>query len=483
MTAHAIPRKEPGAVRGALRALGRAVAGADYPGVRLPAAAIRPRLSPLLLPVVALVLTGLCAATAQYLIQNRPMAGGLAWTIGVLTVAPLAVIIRRPLTAWRLAVVALLLGTFNWAPDDALPWNPVQILVTIAVLLVVATRADGPVVGWIGVLTTVVVLLFVDLANAPGVVVLIGFLLVLGQTVRRVGRVQGALAAQTEVSEREQARRAVLEERARIARELHDVVAHHMSMLAVRAETAPYRLTGVPEPVRAEFGALAQAARDALTDMRRLLGVLRSDAAAPELAPQPDLAAVTTLVDAARRAGMDIHYLPPVAGAERRPPDAVALAGYRIVQEALANATRHAPGAPVTVQLWPGARELAVRVHNGPSARDGAAPPADAAAAPTDAAADPAADPAAGPDGADGADGGTAVGGHGVAGMRERAELLGGDFNAEPTADGGFSVVATLPYGDGPAGADTGDGDPAGHDGGDGHDPPADGAGGREGAG
>jgi signal transduction histidine kinase len=410
------PTAPAGAVRRGLRALGRAVAGADYPGVRLTALARRPRLAILALPVAVLILVSLGVATAQYLIDNRDIAGELAWALAVLTLAPLTVLASRPLLAWRLAFVALLFGTLSWSPgDESLPWSPVQILVTIAVLLVVATRADGPVVAWIGVLTAWAAVLFI-LDDAAGVVLLIGFLLVVGQTVRRIGLVEGALAQQTEVSEREQARRAVLEERARIARELHDVVAHHMSMLAVRAETAPYRLPDVPAPVRAEFGALAQAARDGLTDLRRLLGVLRSDGTAPELAPQPDLAAVTDLVDAARRAGMDIHYLAPPAGTERRPPDAVALAGYRIVQEALANATRHAPGAPVTVQVWPGARDLAVRVHNGPS--PGAPPPEP----PTDG------------------------GGHGVTGMRERAELLGGDFSAEPTDDGGFSVVATLPY-------------------------------------
>ena len=90
-------------------------------------------------------------------------------------------------------------------------------------------------------------------------------------------RAQRALAAQTERTEAERARRAVLEERTRIARELHDVVAHHMSLIAVRAETAPYRLSDLPEPVRAEFGSLSAAAREALADMRRLLGVLRHD--------------------------------------------------------------------------------------------------------------------------------------------------------------------------------------------------------------
>ena len=101
-------------------------------------------------------------------------------------------------------------------------------------------------------------------------------------------RAQRALAVQTERAEAERARRAVLEERTRIARELHDVVAHHMSLIAVRAETAPYRLTGLPEPALAEFGALSEVAREALAEMRRLLGVLRHDQPAA-LAPQPQL--------------------------------------------------------------------------------------------------------------------------------------------------------------------------------------------------
>src|SRR5262249_58156669 len=115
-------------------------------------------------------------------------------------------------------------------------------------------------------------------------------------------RAQHDLAAQTERAEDERARRAVLEERTRIARELHDVVAHHMSLIAVRAETAPYRLPGLPEPARAEFSSLSEVAREALTEMRRLLGVLRHDQpAAP--APQPQLA----------------HPPPPLAAAPTAP--------------------------------------------------------------------------------------------------------------------------------------------------------------------
>src|SRR5206468_1260568 len=118
-------------------------------------------------------------------------------------------------------------------------------------------------------------------------------------------RTQRALAAQTERAEDERARRAVLEERTRIARELHDVVAHHMSLIAVRAETAPYRLPGLPEPAQAEFGSLSEVAREALAEMRRLLGVLRHDQP-PDLAPQPELADLPSLVDNARQAGLSV---------------------------------------------------------------------------------------------------------------------------------------------------------------------------------
>jgi signal transduction histidine kinase len=202
----------------------------------------------------------------------------------------------------------------------------------------------------------------------------------------------------------------VLEERTRIAREMHDVVAHHMSMIAVQAETAPYRLPDLPEPARAEFTAIAGAAREALTDMRRLLGVLRSEGSEPLTAPQPGLADVPELVAATQRAG--VHTELDVAEGEP-PPEAVGLAAYRIVQEALANASRHAPGAAVRVEIRPWTADLSLRVHNGP--------------------------PRSAPESAPGE-------GHGIAGMRERVTLLGGEFSAGPTAEGGFAVAARLPY-------------------------------------
>jgi signal transduction histidine kinase len=226
-------------------------------------------------------------------------------------------------------------------------------------------------------------------------------------------RAQQALAAQTERAEDERARRAVLEERTRIARELHDVVAHHMSLIAVRAETAPYRLTGLPEPARAEFGSLGEEAREALAEMRRLLGVLRQDQPAA-LAPQPQLADLPALVDTVRQAGVPVQLsVPPALG---QVPSGVGVCAYRIVQESLSNASQHAPGAAVTVSVGHDSGAVLLRVANGPGG-------------PTN------------PSGNDHEPG------HGLTGMRERVALLGGSLSAGPSPDGGFVVSAVLPLG------------------------------------
>jgi signal transduction histidine kinase len=238
---------------------------------------------------------------------------------------------------------------------------------------------------------------------------------------------QAALAErETARAEQETARRAVLEERARIAREMHDVVAHRMSLIAVQAETAPFRLVGVEEPVRAEFAALSEAARQALAEMRGLLGVLRGTdpGARPELGPQPRLADLPELIEGARRAGATVRFSMDGAGAlphEALPiddiavPDGVGLCAYRIVQESLSNAGRHAPGAAISVTVEAKQGSVRITVINESSA--------------------------AGQPG----DNGT---GHGLAGMRERVALLGGSLQAGPEAGGGFAVRAVLPWGD-----------------------------------
>jgi signal transduction histidine kinase len=201
-------------------------------------------------------------------------------------------------------------------------------------------------------------------------------------------------------------------ERARIVRELHDVVAHHVSMIAVQAETARLTTAGMPAAGAQRLYSIGNTARTALTEMRRLLGVLREDIEtdAAELQPQPSLKQLNELLDEART----------VSGAGTRlivwgPPgvlDAgVELAAYRIVQEAVTNARRHAPGAAVDVELHYTDDALCLRVRdNGP-----------------------------GPSAA------TSMGGHGLLGMHERAAAVGGELRVGPAIGGGFLVEATLP--------------------------------------
>ncbi|MBX7266122.1 two-component sensor histidine kinase [Micromonospora sp. Llam7] len=396
-------------VRAALAALRRTAAGPDYPAVRLPLRRL-PRTAAALRSLGLGALFGLTLVGTQYLRDARDLPAATAWLLSALAVAPLPILLTRPLWAWRITLVGLFFGAFNRRPWEDWPWSPVQIVVSLTVLLVVAARVDRLVLAWVALLSLLPVWIFVPAQNQVGVTLLFVTLLLVGDLVRHNLVARRALAEQVQVNELEKARRAVLEERTRIARELHDVVAHHMSMIAVQAETAPYRLTAVPDPARAEFAAIADSARAALTDMRRLLGVLRSEAEDPQIAPQPSLAELPTLVATARRAGMAVTLETDVAA---EPSAAVGLAAYRIVQEGLANAARHAGGAAVRVTIRDRAGGLAVGVVNaGGSA-------------------------SARPD--------AKGGGQGLTGMRERAVSLGGSLTAGPTGDGGYAVDAVLP--------------------------------------
>ena len=222
-------------------------------------------------------------------------------------------------------------------------------------------------------------------------------------------------------------------ERARIARELHDVVAHHISMIAVQAETARLTTPGLTETGAQRFGAIGDTARAGLTEMRRLLGVLREDAAAtteePDGAhavarhPQPGLPQLGDLVDEARQAsGGAARFI--VSGPVTQLDPGVELAAYRIVQEALTNARRHAPGAAVDVELRYAGDVVRLRIRdNGPG------PPAAAAKATR----------------AEGASGPQPPSGLGLLGMRERAASAGGSLHTGAAPGGGFCVEAELP--------------------------------------
>ncbi|MEU4822262.1 histidine kinase [Actinomadura sp. NPDC023710] len=241
-----------------------------------------------------------------------------------------------------------------------------------------------------------------------------------------------------------QREQAVMRERARIARELHDVVAHSVSMIAVQAETAPYTMENLSPEARAGYTEIAKTARDALVEMRRLLSVLRADATPePEAAnsPQPRLDRLPDLIEQHRGAGGHVDLA--VHGDPRALSTTVELSAYRIVQEALTNARRHAPGAGVRVDLTFLPDRLAVRVQdNGASAATQVLNPRDPGSR-TGGPNTPA--PAPAEAGRTRLETSGSGGGHGLVGMRERATMLGGRFSAGPATQGGFLVEAELP--------------------------------------
>jgi signal transduction histidine kinase len=227
-------------------------------------------------------------------------------------------------------------------------------------------------------------------------------------------------AARAEAALDEAAVRAAAAERLRIARELHDVVAHHVSLIAVQAEAVGALLPARPEAAAASADLIGSTARAAMTELRRLLGVLRfkenPESERVRLAPVPSLSRLDELVDAAGEAGLRVTC--QLSGPVAALPPGVDLTAYRILQEALTNAVRHAPGAAAAVRVGFSAAELTVEVSNtapAPGARQRAAAPA------------------------------LAEPGYGLAGIAERVASCGGSLALGPAGDGGFTVTARLP--------------------------------------
>jgi signal transduction histidine kinase len=226
-----------------------------------------------------------------------------------------------------------------------------------------------------------------------------------------VRRVVGDRERRAQLAERERdvaAREAVVEERARIARELHDVIAHHVSMIVLQAGAERSVLDDSNASTRAVLETVERSGRSALTEMRRLLGMLRSDESDP-LTPQPSLGDVPVLVGQLREAGLPVEL--QIEGERRTLPAGIELSAYRIVQEALTNALKHAGDAHARVHIRYGPDSLELEIADNGEGEDTRAP----------------------------------GGGHGLVGMRERVALYGGRFQANPAPGGGFIVRVALP--------------------------------------
>ncbi|WP_405060249.1 histidine kinase [Kribbella sp. NBC_01505] len=349
-------------------------------------------------------------------------AGPLALGLGLGRAISLALAWSRP----RLGLLIALLTTAVTAavgdavsPSEPWPWAATAVFGYATVLAIGGARGltRGQLIRWWFVAQLLSVVAYAPSWTttnlAPGIVMAVVSATgaVLGSLLRSRSEARWRLAEQEVISETERSERARLQERARIARELHDVVAHHLSVVVVRADSAPHRLTALPAEVQQEFAEIGEAARASLTEMRRVLRLLRDDEPEPELEPQPGLAQIPELINSARQAGADVQ-LKGVVVSEVDP--AVQLTAYRVVQEALSNAVRHAPGATAQVAIGRSASALIVRVENGPGT------PAPIVAG----------------------------SGHGLIGMRERVELVDGTMTAGATSDGGYLVEVALPIGE-----------------------------------
>ncbi|MGW4809387.1 sensor histidine kinase [Kitasatospora sp. NPDC004272] len=367
--------------------------------------------------------------------RSAHLTNALPLTLLVLRCAPLPLVWKWPRTTTA-AVSAAACGTGSAllvpvGPNEPWPWPVTSILVQSVTLVLLGLRHPGGTprrrralaAGWTASQLPGAALVAL-LPDRGGPADLLPFAVV-SAAAALVGELAGAraetardLARERADSTAERARRVRLEERARLARELHDVVAHHLSVVVARADSAPYRVpsAAADQDVREELAAIAEEARSSLNEMRRVLRLLREDAPDTTEAartPLPGLAQLPDLVAGVRSTGADVRLESSLPDHQQVTPT-TQLAAFRIVQEALTNAIRHAPGAPVSITVTQHAASLHLRVSN-------ARPPAGATTAATPGS------------------------GHGLRGIKERAATCGGTAEAGPTPDGGFRVSATIP--------------------------------------
>ena len=341
-------------------------------------------------------------------LTNVTVPKGVAAPAGVLMTLPLAWRRRAPL-----AVTIVVMG--SWTAQSLLDYSsqPPQIalLAVLLALFSVAAQSERRRAVAGGAVTLVALL-----ASAPGDAPVLGPLVVgvwlAGRLLHERQRLAAALRDRTSALEREQdesARLAIAEERARIARELHDVVAHSVSVMVVQAGAERLALGAGQESTRETLLEIEKTGRQALAEMRRLLGVLRRDDEELALAPEPSLDHLDSLVSHMREAGLPVELR--IEGERAPVPAGVDISAYRIVQEALTNALRHAGPARACVLVRYGEADVEVEVaDDGAGAKEG-----------------------------DGT-------GHGLVGMRERVALYGGELTTGKADAGGYVVRARLPF-------------------------------------
>jgi signal transduction histidine kinase len=374
--------------------------------------------------LAALVLVaGLISLTAEPTPANPTPTDALAVVLVVVGFGALALRRRYPIAVLVVATVCAIVYVVRDYPDNGLPVIALMALYTVA--------SHRPRRVWVTAVTIFLVILGISAVTHPnevnlvdlvGNVAIFGIAAVFGDSVRLRKAYTGALEARAAALERSQqteAKRAVAEERLRIARELHDVVAHAMSVVAVQSGVGAHVIDSDPAEAKRILENVKVTSREALDEMRRLLGVLRrqeSDGDGPvlDLAPVPGLHGVEGLAQSLREAGVPVQV--QVSGTRIDVPPGVDLCAFRIVQEALTNVLRHAGPARalVDVEYRPGA--VTVRVTD--DGRGAAAAVASVASG----------------------------GGHGLLGMRERVAVFGGELTTGPHVGGGFRVSATLPF-------------------------------------
>jgi signal transduction histidine kinase len=350
--------------------------------------------------------------------------------MAILHAASLGLTAARPVAGMLVSLVPMVVMPLVSIPEGAapLPFSVVAMVTQVLVICVAGLRSHWmvPAAGWLLSVGVGVMDNYLTMPNGQtqgaqiNVVVFAavsGGLMVASVVAQQWQHLREELAAERSVSAEEQSRRRLAEERTRIARELHDVVAHGMSVVVVQATTAAYRHAGLSDELKQEFEDIADNSRRAMTEMRSMLGSLRDSGAGRATAPQPGFADLPGLLASARTAGVRVRD-PALSGVDLDAVgEVIALTAYRIVQEALSNVVRHAPGASVEIRFTTAGGRLEVSVVNSPSAVGAVMAQLDR---------------------------GSHVG-QGLIGMRERATIVGGSVICMPTPEGGFSVVASLP--------------------------------------